>query len=139
MTTRMPLVHKASTIAFKYLAPAIGWGIFVSIMSLTPGDKLPDALVSLNDKMLHGGIYFFSALLIYLAFIRYDFNNKPSKGALWFIVIICAVFGGLIEVAQYYLIPNRKGDWADFLANTIGAVLCVLIMRVLHHYFSLRR
>ncbi len=124
----------------KHFTPAFCWGIFVTYMSLTPGDELPRLLVQMNDKFLHAGIYFFSAFLIYLAFVRYHFKNRLSAKKLVLILVICVVFGGLIELAQHYLVHNRKGDWYDFTANTLGAVLSVLMMRVFHRYYlSLKR
>lgn len=34
--------------------------------------------------------------------------------------------GGLIEVLQEYVFINRFGDWFDFTANSLGAVLGVV-------------
>lgn len=103
-------------------------------MSLTPGEQLPEVLLDMNDKFLHVGIYFFSAALIYMAIIRYNFKNPLRRKQLWSILIVCVVFGGLIELAQYYLVHNRNGDWYDFTANTIGAVLSVLLMRLIQRF-----
>lgn len=127
------LLEPKPNIKLKHYAPVIFWGIFVTYMSLTPGDALPDALVKMNDKFLHAGIYFFSAVLIYMAFIRYSFKNTLHVSRLYLILIICVVFGGLIELAQHYLVPKRNGDWYDFMANTTGAVLSVLLLRFIHH------
>jgi VanZ family protein len=128
MPIKKPLELKPTSLLKAY-TPAICWGIFVTYMSLTPGDQLPEALVALNDKLLHACIYFFSAALIYLAIIRYNFKNTPSWKQLFGTLIVCVVFGGLIELAQHYLVHNRNGDWNDFMANTLGAVLSVLLMR----------
>lgn len=118
--------------------PAIGWGILVIYLSLTPGNELPKALVQLNDKFLHGFIYFFSAFLIYLAFIKYRFQNVLTRKQMVIILIICVVFGGLIELAQAYLVSNRKGDWYDFAANTCGAILSIVLMRLTHRFMKSR-
>lgn len=121
-------------LALKSYTPALCWGIFVTYMSLTPGEQLPEVLLDMNDKFLHVGIYFFSAALIYMAIIRYNFKNPLRRKQLWSILIVCVVFGGLIELAQYYLVHNRNGDWYDFTANTIGAVLSVLLMRLIQRF-----
>lgn len=134
---KKPLEHKKMHKALPF-TPAIGWGILVLYLSLTPGDKLPDALVALNDKFLHGFIYFFSAFLIYLAFIQYRFQNVLTRKQMVIILVICVVFGGLIELAQAYLVPRRKGDWYDFAANTCGAILSIVLMRLTHRFMKKR-
>lgn len=109
-----------------YYAPAISWGIFISFMTLMPGSAIPKDLAELNDKYLHGVIYFFTAGLIILGSIRYNHQNVLKKGRLISVVLFCFLFGGIIEILQHALIPGRNGSWLDFLANDIGAVLAAL-------------
>ena len=115
-----------------FFAPAIVWGFLIFYFSLMPGNKVPDALAEMNDKILHGFIYFVSAALIYLGFVRYNFNNAITGTALWVIVGVCVTAGTIIEVLQHFWVENRNGDWQDFVANTLGSLLCVLLFRVIH-------
>lgn len=117
------------TILLNY-APAILWGIFLTVYTLLPAESLPKDLLDMNDKLLHLGIYFFSASLIYLGSVRYNFNNPPSNTHLLAIVMLCTLYGGLIELLQHYLVSNRHGEWLDFLANAFGAILSVLFWRL---------
>ncbi len=119
-----------------YFTPALGWGIFISYYTLIPPHALPKTLVSMEDKALHLLIYFFTAGLLYLGFIRYSLSNRPKPAQLWFIVGLCALYGGLIEIIQHYWVANRHGEWLDFWANTAGAVLSVLFLRFLHRRLS---
>lgn len=121
-------------IRFKplYFAPAVLWGIFILYFSLMPGPDIPRLLVDLNDKLVHAGIYFLSAGLIYLGFIRYNFNNSVPRVSLVVIIAVCIVFGAAIELLQHYLVPNRTGDWLDFLANSAGSIVCVLLFVLFH-------
>lgn len=32
------------------------------------------------------------------------------------------IYGGLIELYQGFLLPDRMADWADFAANCAGAI-----------------
>jgi VanZ family protein len=45
------------------------------------------------------------------------------------------IFGGIIEILQAFLVQSRSGDWMDFLFDTTGAFLgiliCLLINRML--------
>lgn len=116
---------------FLNYTPAIIWGIFLTVYTLLPAESLPKNLLDMNDKLLHLGIYFFSASLIYLGSVRYNFNNPPSNKHLLAIVMLCTLYGGLIELLQHYLVSNRHGEWLDFLANAFGAILSVLFWRLI--------
>jgi len=81
---------------------------------------------------MHAGIYFVSALLIYLGFIRFNIQNPLTRVYLGVIITTCILFGSVVELLQHYLIANRAGEWSDFFANTSGAAACVLLLYFLH-------
>lgn len=97
--------------------------------TLLPGEEIPDALNDLNDKLIHVLIYFFTALLIFLGYTRFNIKNPVTTKQTWFIILLCTVYGGIIELLQYYVVPNRAGEWLDFIANTAGAILCMLLVK----------
>ena len=41
------------------------------------------------------------------------------------IIVFGILFGGLMEICQHYIFINRSGNWYDFFANAIGAILGV--------------
>jgi glycopeptide antibiotics resistance protein len=41
----------------------------------------------------------------------------------YLIVLIAALFSGLIEGTQLFLLPDRVASWADIAANTVGALI----------------
>lgn len=137
--TRKSLETKDPRKSLFYFLPAIGWALVIIYFSVKPGDKLPSLMKSMNDKLIHGGIYFLSAGLIYLGFIRYNFNNVISRGAIVVTITACIVFGAAIEIVQHYLVAKRAGDWMDFLANTAGSIVCVLLFAIFHKGKSLAR
>ena len=49
------------------------------------------------------------------------------------------LFGGLMEICQHYIFINRSGNWYDFIANTIGAVLGVAVYPQLLKLLPLKR
>lgn len=124
--------ERSPSISIVYFTPALAWGIFILYFSLLPGPQIPRALHQFNDKFMHAGIYFISALLIYLGFIRFNLKNPLSKLYLGVIIVACVLFGSAIELLQHYLIANRAGEWSDFLANTTGAAACVLVLYFTH-------
>lgn len=116
---------KIRNILFK--APAIVWGFLLFYFTLLPSDNLPDGLVDVNDKILHALIFFIWTALIILGILRYPIQKSPSKKLLILVMLITISLGGLIEVLQDALITGRKGDWLDFVANSIGALFAVLL------------
>lgn len=112
--------------------PALIWGFFILYFSLMPGNRVPDLLTEINDKLVHSLIYFVSAGLIYLGFVRYNLSNAITGRMLAVIIAICTIVGAVVEVLQHYWVENRNGDWQDFLANTLGSLVCVLLLRVFH-------
>ena len=115
-----------------FFTPALIWGFFIFYFSLMPGDEVPDVLAEINDKLVHGFIYFVSAALIYLGFIRYNLSNAITGRALVIIIAICTLTGAVVEVIQHFWVENRNGDWQDFIANTLGSLMCVLFFRLAH-------
>lgn len=107
--------------------PALLWGFLISYLTLIPRDQIPRELVDLNDKLLHAGIFFFTATLIIAAGLRYNFKRELTKIRLTGIWLFCVLYGGLIEILQNELVPGRYGDWYDFYANSIGALLAVFL------------
>ncbi|MBV8249815.1 MAG: VanZ family protein, partial [Comamonas sp.] len=43
------------------------------------------------------------------------------------VVLLCAAYGGLIEMLQAMFTTTRGAEWLDALANTLGAALAVLL------------
>lgn len=44
------------------------------------------------------------------------------------VVIASVIYGGIIEIAQGLFTTTRQADIVDVLANTIGAILAVVMM-----------
>ena len=47
-------------------------------------------------------------------------------------VLLCAGYGGVIELLQAGLSTTRSAEWLDALANAAGASLAVLFIEGLH-------
>lgn len=131
-TSKRSEAETSTTTTLIFFTPALIWGFFIFYFSLMPGDDVPDVLADMNDKLVHGMIYFVSAALIYLGFIRYNLSNAITGKALMIIIVVCTLVGAVVEVIQHYWVENRNGDWQDFIANTLGSLACVLLFRLVH-------
>ena len=106
--------HVAALIVTACLALVIGY------FTLTPA---PFLTISGSDKIHH--LIGFSALMIPGALLY--------RHALYWLLPGVIAFGGAIELIQPYV--NRQSEWADFLADSIGAILGVGIGLLLRHIF----
>ena len=89
----------------------------IGLATLTPVEKLPT--VSGSDKVYH--LISFAILTLPIAIIR--------PRAIWIILSLSIAYGGAIELLQPLV--NRNCEMADFLADTVGAILGVLVTRAL--------
>ena len=91
--------------------------IAIGLATLTPVEKLPT--VSGSDKAYH--LISFAILTLPIAIIR--------PNAMWIILSLTIAFGGAIEVLQPLV--NRNCEMTDFLADAVGAMLGVIVARLL--------
>jgi hypothetical protein len=119
----------------KFYAPAIGWGIFVFILSTWPGKDFPQIpkwtdLLSV-DKMIHMLFYGIMAVLILRGWFKSQkvakddgFTTKPNSNLFvlgLLVSIFCSAFGWGIEWIQENYCEDRLFEVLDGVANTIGA------------------
>ncbi len=108
----------------KPFIPTLVWLIIIVVLSGYPGKNLPQTPFDEFDKLVHLAIY---ALLSFLSVL--GFSKQPNSFLLsnklqfFFSISFSIIIGGLIEVLQEYVFINRYGDWFDFIANSLGAVL----------------
>ncbi len=111
----------------KNYIPTIVTCLAIAVLSLFPIKELHLENVTLSDKWAHFMMY--AGLT---AVILFDKNYKLLKQGrvslpLW-IVGFPILYGGLMELLQAYCTNgNRSGDWLDFIANSIGAILAYAI------------
>ena len=98
--------------------------ILIFYLSLIPASELEffNALSFIGDKMSHGVIFFYIALLGM-------YCNFKIKNHIMMAIIFS--FGLTIEIAHYFH-PYRYFEWADLLANFFGIILARTIYKTLH-------
>ncbi|WP_300272504.1 VanZ family protein [Halomonas sp.] len=98
-----------------WAALAVVAALVIALGSLTPGEEMPSHLPW--DKLSHFVGYAGLAGLVGLAGIRLPLA-----------LLIAAGYGGVIEFAQLPVPGRSGGDWADILANGLGAGAAVLLL-----------
>ena len=77
------------------------------------------------DKFAHTAMYGGLCLVIWFEYLRSHRSLNATKMCIWgFIAPI--LMSGVIELMQACT-ENRSGEWLDFYANSLGAVLAALI------------
>lgn len=95
----------------------------IVLLSLLP---IPDVRMSVEvplvDKWTHMVMYGVLTLVIWLEYIR---AHRQMRGLRLLLLAFLApiAMGGALELMQAYLTTCRSGEWLDFVANSIGAVV----------------
>lgn len=95
----------------------------IVLLSLLP---IPDVRttveVPLMDKWAHMVMYGVLTLVIWLEYIK---AHRQVRGRRLLLLAFLApiAMGGMLELMQAYLTTCRSGEWLDFVANSIGAVV----------------
>lgn len=107
------------------LAPALlYWGCAFYFGSIT-SDPLPVLTFSWKDKLVHFFAFGFMQrthvwALRYLSAHHTQGLLTSEKGISWSAWGTASATGALLEIWQAFL-PHRAAEWADLVANTLGA------------------
>jgi VanZ family protein len=107
----------------------IGSLVAVSLLSLLPPGSEP-SISFLSDKLQHVSAYAWTALIGAMAY-----SSKRGKIT---ILVALPMFGGAIELAQYF-VPGRTPELADEIANLIGTVVGLLLALIVARFRPTRR
>ena len=107
--------------------------VFVTWSSLFSfsGDDIPKFEIPHLDKAVHFTFYFVAVILGVMSFREVFKGKYKLLKSVLIIGIFMIIFGTIIEVLQYKITPDRKGDFYDGLANSVGALSGALVMKTL--------
>lgn len=109
----------------RYL-PTILVCTLVLILSTINTGVLPKTDVPSADKIVHTIMYFGITLTLMLNQTSY-LHKKITKQQLYFAFLFSVGFGTSMEIIQHFL-PWRSGSIYDFIANTLGVLLAIVIV-----------
>ncbi len=108
-----------------WAALAVAAALVIALGSLTPGSEMPSGLPW--DKFNHFVGYAGLAGLVGLAGVR-----LPRA------FLLVAGYGIAIEVGQIAVPGRSGGDWADILANALGAACAVVVLAGIRRWLPAR-
>lgn len=110
-------------------APPFIWAGAILVLSFLPGEKLPQVPVAHLDKIIHFLVYFILSLLVIRLFQYEGRFSRPVEAS--FTLILAGGYGTLIELMQHF-IPGRDSSIFDALINILGAVIGIIIGRIIY-------
>lgn len=117
------------------------WALFILILCGIPGKDIPHIsfleLLSF-DKFVHAGIFIVLISFTIRGFLlqtKFKFIKYHAKNSAFY---LCVVYGGLLEVMQGTLFADRSADVYDFIANSFGCVIGLLIYKWTEEKFLLQ-
>jgi VanZ family protein len=118
---------KVSYSNFKSFFPVTIWMLIILVISGYPGNYVPKVPIWQFDKLVHSGVYSVLSICLIIAFYKqYNKENNRFKASI-LIIFIGIFYGGFMEILQHYIFINRSGNWYDFIANTVGTILGIII------------
>ena len=114
----------------KYNKWAMLWALLILILCGMPGKDIPHIsfleLLSF-DKFVHAGIFFVLVLLMVRGLtLQITFSGIKNNAKL-FSFGFCVIYGGSLEIMQGTIFQDRSADVFDFIANSFGATLGLLL------------
>lgn len=117
---------------FKYTKWALLWAVLIFILCAIPGRDLPHIsfLEILEfDKWVHAGVFFVLTVLFIRGFSLQNslaiLKSRPMIASF----VISVAYGGSLELMQEALFSERSADIYDFIANSFGCVMGLLLYR----------
>jgi len=117
---------------FKRNIPAVIWALIIFILCSMPSTAIPTFhwldLLSF-DKFVHASIFFVLQILLMRGLSLQTSFAKIQSNYKMVSLFSSIMYGGMMELMQYYLLSSRSGDVLDFIANAFGCLIGLLIFK----------
>lgn len=117
------------------MAVPIGWAaIIFFIYSIPGGDIQYVDLWSLFkfDKLVHIAVFALWVNMLIVAFKKQSTSRPLRNNARTIALLLALAYGGFLEYIQGRVFIDRASDPYDFIANTLGAFLGLLVFRLIY-------
>ncbi|MEJ8756461.1 VanZ family protein [Pontibacter sp. H259] len=116
----------------RYNLFTILWAAVILLTTLLPASSMPSVsvwdLLSF-DSFAHAGMFAILCFLMIVGMSKQFSYPKLKHHAVLSSFIISLVFGLVIELIQFTLIPGRSAEFMDVVSNTIGCVIGIVIFK----------
>ena len=116
--------------------PGIAWFFLVLILICLPGDELPRVENWMSaiyfDKWIHVGMFSMLAFLFMMPICKLENSNKKKWLLIIKIALAVCIWGLATELIQKFFIAGRSFDLYDWLADSFGIFLAIIVCRRLY-------
>lgn len=118
--------------------PAVLWAILLAVVSLMSAafvSRISWSDLTGMDKIGHLVCYLIFGLLVIYGFFR---QHRRQKAAGIKMILICVVFGVLMEWIQLRMHIGRQFEYPDIVANVVGVLIayCIFIFSLKKKYYG---
>jgi len=118
---------------FLYIPLGLYW-LLIFILTSIPGRSIPK-IIAVSDKIKHLAAYFVLAFLLNFTLLIQNKYPLSAKKAAIFTFLITLLYGLFDEIHQLF-IPGRFFDWWDFVADLIGSLLGIVLVKIILYYYN---
>jgi VanZ family protein len=111
--------------------PSILWFLIIVVGSFMPSSNVPK--VDVSDKWVHFVFYAIFSFLLYFPLKTYTINRTIVVSKWLLVLIVSTTIGILVEVIQHNFIEGRYGEGLDVLANTLGVITALIVVKTIKH------
>ncbi len=108
--------------------------LYVCIIRIPEIKQLPK--IHNLDKLVHFLFYMFFSIIFFYDLIKIKTGFSFLKTVL-IVLSVATLYGGVIELLQENFFPPRSGDFIDFLADFIGALVGILLVAIFRKHKSI--
>ncbi|NUQ82927.1 MAG: VanZ family protein [Bacteroidetes bacterium] len=116
---------------------AIGYMCLIFFLSSIPGKTLTPIFELSADKLIHLAEYWGLGFLLLRWWSGTTLGQKRIR--LYLVVLLFGMFFAFVDETWQGFIPGRSKDPLDFLADTTGIIISILIFHFASHFGSLQK
>ncbi|HBJ76490.1 MAG TPA: hypothetical protein DDY68_01140 [Porphyromonadaceae bacterium] len=95
---------------------------YLSVCSM----EIAKEVLTWSDKIPHAVAYGTLSWIMTMECLWCE-ENFSWKKIFFLSVVLISLYGGIMELIQQHFFPPRCGDWYDFLADIVGALLAFIV------------
>jgi VanZ family protein len=101
--------------------------IVIALLSLVPGNNMPNVPINFMDKIVHFSMY------AAFGFVSLLESRCRVQCIRYHTLLLISIFllSAIIEVLQATVVATRSAEWLDLLANCIGLLSGYVAFRIL--------
>ncbi|MGB0389934.1 MAG: VanZ family protein [Salibacteraceae bacterium] len=102
------------------------------MLSFLPGSKFPKTELTNIDLAVHFFFYCVFTFLLIVGNLRQSQFSFLKKNPIFMALVIAIPYGGMVEIIQGTKFVSRSAEFADFIANSIGSLIGVILFFIIY-------